>query len=862
MAGEDRLTALCEQDPKRVTGIDFVQVVDPADQTVLRVFFVIDPDELDDPLVTAPLPVEVPPETVTIVSISGGERLAEVPVVRATYREVPFDGDLRTVLEVETAEPGDFSIYRLTVVDEPKRRVDRFFNGTSFSFKQGCPTTLDCRGKAECPEEGVVDFPVDYLARDFPSIRGALLDFAAQRYPRWTETIEADAGVMLAEVMSALGDELGYVQDRFGREAYLETLSERRSMRWHTRLVDYPIHDGRAASTLLSVQASAAGFVEAGMRVWAAPGGETPIPFEVGDSLRDQRSPKTTYWVHPLWSAMPVHVPDESRPCLPVGSVELFLRGEFPLAVQLPPTGLLPEEFWVGRRMVLHGAPADPSLPERRHLVRLVEVEKTVDPLVLDGGTPIDITRIRWEDEQALPFELCLRDTVVLGNIVPATAGETFTEHFVIAANASLPPSPEVPSAVEREGPRPDVTVGRPGACGEAATKRSPIFFHSLKETETRGLGWVGPLRDARPEVELEEVDATSLEPDDPDLPERWEYQTSLLVSFADSAEYTLDDGIRRRVIGFHRIGEEVVHRDYASGRGFSVRFGDGEFGKVPADGTVFRVRYRTGPGARANVPADSVTLLSDPNPAPPFPWPTLAPLAESVTNPFPVTSGMDPEPLDVVKQLAPEAFKAEPLRAVRDEDYREIAERLLPWVQRAGASARWTGSWLTEFATADPLGSFALGPERRRELAATLDCVRQVGREVYVRDPEFLDLDLEVKVCVEESAFPGQVEERVTLALTGSAGFFHPDNFTFGTPLRRAALEAAIQAVPGVRGVEQICLRARGVTPLRPFTAMAFEVGDTQILRLQNDPRFPERGTLRIRTRTRSGAGCAEDRP
>jgi hypothetical protein len=82
---EDRLTALCEQDPKRVTGIDFVQVVDPADQTVLRVFFLIDPDDLDDPIVeTAALPADVSPDTVHIASISGGERLAVVPVIRAT----------------------------------------------------------------------------------------------------------------------------------------------------------------------------------------------------------------------------------------------------------------------------------------------------------------------------------------------------------------------------------------------------------------------------------------------------------------------------------------------------------------------------------------------------------------------------------------------------------------------------------------------------------------------------------------------------------------------------------------------------------------------------------------------------------
>jgi hypothetical protein len=65
------------------------------------------------------------------------------------------------------------------------------------------------------------------LARDFISIRNALLDFASQRYPDWTEKIEADAGVMLAEIMAALGDEFSYIQDRYAREAYLADLPGR-----------------------------------------------------------------------------------------------------------------------------------------------------------------------------------------------------------------------------------------------------------------------------------------------------------------------------------------------------------------------------------------------------------------------------------------------------------------------------------------------------------------------------------------------------------------------------------------------------------------------------------------------------------
>jgi hypothetical protein len=849
MAGEDRLTLLLEQ--SAVTGIDFVQVVDPEDQTILRVFFLINPDELDDPVInTADMPVDVLTQTVTIQSISGGERLAEVPVVRTTYKQVPLNGETRTVLEIETSEPGDFSIYRLTIIDEPKRRIDRFFNAVEFSFKQGCPSLLDCRRrKQECPVDETVDFPVDYLARDFISIRNALLDFTAQRYPRWTEKIEADAGVMLAEVMAALGDELSYIQDRYAREAYLETATQRRSLRYHTQLVDYPIHDGLAAGTFLdlTVKENVAGtggtFVNAGSRVWAPGQGEPPIPFELGnglaDTTADDGNPKQ-FWVQAAWNEMPVHLPDESRPCLGVGAIELFLLGAFPTTGEVP-AGEDPDKFWIGKWLLVKTDPKDPSIPARRHLIRVVEVEHTTDPLTLDeNDNPIAITRIKWEDEQALPFEMCLRDMVVRGNLVFATAGETFTELFTIRDNDDIPAKEahRASRAIERQGPLDDV-----------ACRRSVTFLHSLRQTEANGIGWLSSLREARPEVELQEINAADLQPLEP--PQIWEWRRTLLDSRGFQDHFTLDHGTWRRIIGFERIGEEIEHKDYASGSGFTIRFGDGEFGRTPEDGMVLQVRYRTGPGTKANLPADTVVNLTNPaNDA----EADLAGVLDGVTNPLPITGGVDPESAEVIKHLAPEAFRAVTFRAVRPEDYAEIAERL-PFVQRAGARFRWTGSWLSAFVTADPFGSFQLSPEQRTELANLMDCVRQAGREVFVSNPRFVNIDLEIKICVEPFAYAGQVKARVLEALLGRKGvrpvkgFFHPDNFTFGTPLARAALEAAIQDVPGVRGVEQMRIRARGITDWRSFDELIFKVRHDQIIRLENDPRFPERGSLRIIT-------------
>jgi hypothetical protein len=77
--------------------------------------------------------------------------------------------------------------------------------------------------------------------------------------------------------------------------------------------------------------------------------------------------------------------------------------------------------------------------------------------------------------------------------------------------------------------------------------------------------------------------------------------------------------------------------------------------------------------------------------------------------------------------------------------------------------------------------------------------------------------------------------------------GFFSPDQFTFGTPLDRSRLEAAIQAVPGVRAVETIRIRRRGWFDWRDFTATSLPVGSNEIIRVENRPEFPERGAVRI---------------
>jgi hypothetical protein len=223
-----------------------------------------------------------------------------------------------------------------------------------------------------------------------------------------------------------------------------------------------------------------------------------------------------------------------------------------------------------------------------------------------------------------------------------------------------------------------------------------------------------------------------------------------------------------------------------------------------------------------------------------------------AATNPLPASGGADREPAERVRRLAPQAFRARTLRAVRVEDYKSAVEEL-PWVQRAGAAFRWTGSWLTVFASADPQGSVEVPLARHVELVNLLNRRRLAGYECYAPPARYVTLDLDVTVCALPDAFAGDVKEAVLRELStarlpdGRVGFFHPDSFTFGMPLERSRLEAAIQQAYGVAGVLAIRYRLRRRSGAMAPLPDVVTVAPDEIIRLDNDPSRPERGSLRV---------------
>jgi hypothetical protein len=159
----------------------------------------------------------------------------------------------------------------------------------------------------------------------------------------------------------------------------------------------------------------------------------------------------------------------------------------------------------------------------------------------------------------------------------------------------------------------------------------------------------------------------------------------------------------------------------------------------------------------------------------------------------------------------------------------------------------------MTVFTSADPRAGQPIGVTEQVELIELLNRRRLAGYESYAPAPQYLSIDLRIEVCADDGWLDGDVEAGVLDRLGSSTragdsiGFFFADRFTFGTPLYRSRLEAAIQGVPGVAGVHAITYRQRGTFAGFVDLPEVITPGPMQILRVDNDPSWPERGTIRV---------------
>jgi len=731
-------------------------------------------------------------------SLTGGQRLFPriLTATIATPGSPPGADSNSVVLSLDGL--GDFSIYTLTVSGPD---IDPFFSSARLRFRLGCDDSFDCRLPAAQPTpQAELAVAIDYLTKDYAGFRQALLDFLPTRLPGWTERSEADLGMMLLELFSATADELSYMQDRVANEAFLETATQRRSVAGHLALVGYQMDDGASASTWLQFQVNDSHLLPAGFKVSNNPA-TSDDPVIVFETLTDVQLESTH-------NRMSLYDWGNSQCCLPGTALNATLVGTF-------------DDLKAGDYLLFDGG-------GRRDVVQL-----TAAPVVVtvgNSGAPPGaqvVTQVTWAASTPLHHDYCVQGTVVRGNVVVATHGETveetlrsLTDQQKAEVNAEIAARP-----LGARAPRQRLKLSWAPLAHLDARTMTPSSSSTSGAAQTA----VGDFT-ARPP---RSVSTLQLKVDG----QLWQEKTSLLEAGSDDQSYRLE---------IDDAGEATVV------------FGDGVFGLRPAETSTLTAVYRVGGGATGNVGGDTLTLARS---ADPTPW------LSSVTNPLPATGGRDWESGDHARRFAPPSFQ-QTLVAVSAADYQTAAAEFVnsdgsPAIQRANASFRWTGSWLTVTLTIDPLGVEGFTSALRQQLTDYLNSRRLSGYDLELAGPIYLAVDLGIQISVAEGSQQGDVQQAVLLGLSndavadGSKGFFHPDNFTFGDNLYISRLYAAVMEVPGVQSVEITRLAAsHSAQPDRETAANLAQgflaVGPDQVVRLDNDRNFPQNGTLTV---TVSGA-------
>ncbi|PSR19019.1 putative baseplate assembly protein, partial [filamentous cyanobacterium CCP3] len=730
----------------------------------------------------------------------------------------------------------------------------------TFSFQAGCPSDLDCQPQP-CPPRSFQEPEISYLAKDYASFRQMILDRLSLLMPDWQERHVPDLGITLVELLAYVGDHLSYYQDAVATEAYLDTARQRISVRRHTRLIDYPLHEGCNARTWVQVMlrgtshetlraadtyfitryptAPAPGTVLGHEALLVVP----PDAYEVFEPMGEQDL--TLYEAH---NEIQFYTWGDRQCCLPKGATSATLldawerhpKEEKPEAQQTDGCGEPDPETPSPATRKLHLQPGDilifeevlgpttgmaaDATPVHRHAVRLVRATPITDALYTDGGWPTPLVEIEWDVADALPFSLCITAlgpapecrllgpvSVARGNVVLADHGRTVDSELL----GRVPTQTVAVQCSAENFPTPAHPV--PGRF-TPSLRQSPLTFGQPLQTLPASQMLRQDPRQAKPQVALHNAQGT------------WQPQLDLLASTGLDRHFVaeLDDGGRAH-----------------------LRFGDGEMGALPTAGTEFRSTYRVGNGERGNIGAETLAFVV-----------LRQSSAESgvYLEPrqlFAAVGGTQPEPLKQVELFAPGTFRQELQRAITAQDYADLVMRdFADRVQRAAAVLRWSGSWPEVLVAVDPIGRTEADPELLDAIAQRLYRYRRTGHDVLVRSATTVPLHIELTLCVRPDHIRGHVKAALLEALgngttaRGDKGFFHPDRLSFGEGIALSRLVAAAQSVIGVENAVVTRLERLHEGPNGEREQGLLPLGPLEVARLDNDPNFPDNGKLILHLR------------
>ena len=505
--------------------------------------------------------------------------------------------------------------------------------------------------------------------------------------------------------------------------------------------------------------------------------------------------PLTSVRLDPQHNAIGLYTWDNQECCLPPSALGAALVGNYP-------------NLKAGDYLLIEDDKGN------NDVVRLISLPQIVDapfPTLPPGGK---VTIVQWSNATPLHFDYCASNVTVRGNMVVATHGETVLDTIIV------PPA----------GPQ---------------RLRIPLLNAPLAHLDAATIALTAPItaeptwpqasmftQQAPRSLSTLQLQVGGVE---------WQQQSSLLDSAPNALVYRVeidDQGSATVVFGQGETG--------SSGQ---------QFGLQPPPNSTIAAIYRVGGGAVGNLGADTLVQLHPPGSAP-LNWFT------SVTNPIAAIGGRDFESSDHARRFAPATFK-QPLVAVTNADYQSAALNFASVngnvsIQRANATFRWSGSWLSVTLGVDPIGAQALPAQLTTNLLSYLDTVRLAGYDLDVTGASYAPIDLTIGFCVMAGFFSATVEQGLLQVLSnsdlpsGGKGFFHPDNFSFGDDLFVSKIYAAVMSVPGVESarIERLARLHAANSDADTQSNLAqglLAIGTNEIVRLDNDRNFPENGVLTL---------------
>ncbi len=719
--------------------------------------------------------------------LSAAHGVAPVSISAAAIQAAPTPH-----IELTLVGAPDPTLYRIDVVDPPPVPFDPLRTFLPVRLRPDCDALGSCFAVPPAPPPPPPSPVHDYLARDWRSLRQALLEFLLQDYPDADVSI-ADPTVTLLELFAHVGDLLHYRLDRVATEAYLETARRRTSVRRLTRLVDYQLGEAVSARTFVHVQ--------------VAPG-TGPASVAVGDVAFDAPGSQLAFTVDAALTArdalgeIPIYDWGEEACCLPLGATECVLVRPKPAdplgATWLAPGDLLAFEVvdpvdrtahhtWATRGQdwpVVSPANAfrDPLASRTAQVVTLTAVEPIDDPLL---GSGLPLFRVAWSRADALARSYAVgidasegsdEVTVARANLVPA-------HHGLLVDPGGLVPQPDDGYAL--------TSAGNPSLGGPGVALDETGMPHRLEVTVTLPSG---------------------------------------VAAAADWVDTLLDPDLSESDFPFV---VEVEDRETPE-----LRFHTGAVGADPPVGSAISARYEVGGGTLGNVPANALHLLE-----------LGAGGTVPARNPAAAMGGLDRTALAVARRDAPEAFAAAPRRAVIAADY-AAAAAADGAVKRAIARRTWSGSWPLMTTVVDlDVDADDVAQEAVARIGATLDGLRMLGVESAVIQGTPVGLLIALEVC----ALPGFDPERLRVAILQllrpgsdeSPGLFNHSRLLLGASVYLSSVLAAVAGLPGVDAVE--ATQARRFSDPAGTVHEVIAVAADEVAVLDDDPGFPERGRLDV---------------